>query len=42
MGGEVASSPARSPRELAPLQGSPGAGSPGSPAKEVEAGSEYY
>ena len=36
MGGEVARSPARSPRELAPLPGSPGPGSPaGSPAREA-------
>ena len=41
MGGEVASSPARSPRELAPLEGSPaaragrGSPGPGSPAREA-------
>ena len=36
MGGDFASSPARSPSELAPLPGSPGPGSPaGSPAREA-------
>ena len=35
MGGEAASSPARSPRELAPLEGSPGSPGPGSPAREA-------